>query len=586
MQLKWCQPNRTIPVRHFSGSNKDHNKGLLRRSAAKYIQTMRLTRFCMACSAESGAFEMKAGKMSSVAEKFCPLDLFEECARSCAAAAVNKGLKLFACADATLPPWVSGDAARIRQIVSDLLANAIKFTDSGRVTFRLKVTYIESDQVSMQWQICDTGMGLSQQQLALLLSPYPPDDGSDRAAWERSVVSICAVQSALIGARLDVVSERGLGTSFSLHTCFQVISGSLHNIEHIDLKNIKVDVRAPLEDIGQCLVEWLRMWGARATLLPTMEMKDRGSIIFDISPALPCVPGRPIERIIASEQGSRTPEFTERGWEINVYDIRAIAGTLMQVTQHSIWQTNSTVGMLQDRLDLRVLVAEGNPIKREVLKEQLQVLGARVIAVEDGEQALLIWQDRSFDTVITNVKTPKIDGYQLTRCLRELGATLPIIGLTTNDMREEKTRCLEVGMSDLLIQPISLRALQASLSAQGSPSLLTHFPECKVEVFVEPTDDLGGWIALSPAMHSLFVTTMLADLAIVESALKETNTSKLISYLHRMHGSFATVRATMLAAACNECEIALHRAPLSPNSKFAIDALLKRSHAVLARLKK
>ena len=115
--------------------------------------------------------KIESGQMAVEAKDFCPLDVFEDAVRSYAASATNKGLNIFACADATLPPLVRGDAVRIRQIINNLLSNAIKFTDSGRVVLRLKVSELEQGQVSLQWQVSDTGVGINEQQLAQLFKP-------------------------------------------------------------------------------------------------------------------------------------------------------------------------------------------------------------------------------------------------------------------------------------------------------------------------------------------------------------------------------------------------------------------------------
>ena len=171
--------------------------------------------------------KIESGQMAVEAKDFCPLDVFEDAVRSYAATAANKGLTIFACADATLPPRVRGDAVRIRQIINNLLSNAIKFTDSGRVVLRLKVSELEQGQVSLQWQVSDTGVGISEQQLAQLFKPFSQVGGSERAGGAGLGLSICARLCEMMGANLRVVSEPGLGSSFSLHTRLPVVAGSL-----------------------------------------------------------------------------------------------------------------------------------------------------------------------------------------------------------------------------------------------------------------------------------------------------------------------------------------------------------------------
>ena len=528
--------------------------------------------------------KIESGQMTVEAQTFCPLDIFEDCARSYSAAASNKGLKVFTGADATLPPLVSGDAVRIRQIINNLLSNAIKFTDSGRVVLRLKVTDIEQGHVSLQWQVSDTGVGISEQQLARLFKPFSQVGGSERAGGAGLGLSICARLSELMGANLRVVSEPGLGSSFSLHMRLPIIAGSLTDSADIDLGNVNIHVSAPLKDIGQSLVDWLAGWGARAQLLPTSDAEDRDAVFLDIAPdPSPTQPG-PGERVIATELGRSQPHRTARGWEVNAYDIRAIARTLMQLARGTAPETTVSVPPPSASLGLSVLVAEDNPINREILREQLEALGVRVTLAEDGEQALLRWHEASFDLVITDVNMPRLDGYQLTRRLREMDAGVPIIGVTANALREEGEQCLKAGMNAWLVKPLNLTTLRQTLSAYCPQTTQVPSPEPETRASVVQTDDLEGWITLSPAMHQLFITTMLEDLGHIELALQQGNTSALVNYVHRIHGSLATVCGTTLAAACNECEIALLREPLNPESAKAVKALLQRLHAVVSRL--
>ena len=528
--------------------------------------------------------KIESGQMAVQAQAFCPLDLLEDCVRSYSAAASNKGLKLFACADANLPPLVCGDAVRIRQIINNLLSNAIKFTDSGRVVLRLKVTGIEPDHVSLQWQVSDTGIGISEQQLTRLFKPFSQVGGSERAGGAGLGLSICSRLSEMMGANLRVVSEPGLGSSFSLQMSLPVIAGALLNSADIDLRNVNIHVRAPLKDIGQSLVDWLCAWGARAQLLPVSEAEDRDAILLDIVTGSTQSQQAAGERVIATASGRSQAQRTARGWEVNAYDIRAIARTLMQVAQGTAPQLSATVPQPQASLELNVLVAEDNPVNREILKEQLEALGVRVTLAEDGEQALVRWSEGSFDLVITDVNMPRLDGYQLTRRLRELDPAVPIIGVTANAMREEGEHCLEVGMNAWLVKPLSLSTLRQTLCAYCPQTTQASAPVLESATRAEPADDLEGWITLSPAMHRLFISTLQEDLTQAGLALQQGDSATLVSYVHRINGSFATVCAVNLAAACNECEIALLRESLNPESAVAIKALLNRLHGVVARM--
>ncbi len=530
--------------------------------------------------------KIESGQMALELNTFSPLDVFEDAARSYAAAAGNKGLKVFICADASLPPRLYGDAVRIRQIINNLLSNAIKFTDFGHVVLRLRVTGIENNQVSLQWQVSDTGAGISEHQLSHLFKPFSQIAGSVSAGGAGLGLSICARLSEMMGAHMRVVSEPGLGSSFSLHIRLPIVAGSLANSSDINLQGVSVYVRASLKDVADSLIDWLSGWGARVQLFPVIGIEDPTAILLDVDPDLSLTQAWPGECVLAIHSASNQPQRTTRGWEVNAYDIRAIARTLMLVARGAAPEFTSSVVQPVFNMGLSVLVAEDNPVNREILKEQLQALGVRVTLAEDGEQALLRWAESEFDLVITDVNMPKVDGYELTRRLRERDPHVPIIGVTANALREEGEHCLAVGMTAWLVKPLSLTTLRQTLSAYCLQSVPVIAPQMKAEAPEVNPDDLEGWITLSPAMHRLFVATMQEDLEQVERSLHTSNTAQLVSYLHRINGSLATVGAQDLAAACSVSEIALLNEPLNPESARAVEALLKRLHLTVSRMVK
>ena len=400
-------------------------------------------------------------------------------------------------------------------------------------------------------------------------------------------LSICARLSEMMGANLRVVSEPGLGSSFSLHIRLPIIAGVLANSADIDLKGVNVSVRAPLKDLGQSLVEWLSHWGARAQALPVTGtgIEDSEVVLLDVEPDSLNTQPWPGQCVVGTWTATSQPRRTDRGWEVNAYDIRAIARTLMQVAQGTATEVLASESQPGSSLGLSVLVAEDNPVNREVLKEQLEALGVRVTLAEDGEQALLRWGESEFDAVITDVNMPKLDGYLLTQRLRELDADVPIIGVTANALREEGEHCLKVGMNAWLVKPLNLDTLRQILTAFVRQPVAVAPQVVKEETSdASPDDDLEGWITLSPAMHRLFVATMQEDLAQAEYALQASDTSTLVSYLHRINGSLATVGAKDLAAACSVCEITLLHQPLNSESASAVEALLKRLHRVVLRM--
>lgn len=160
--------------------------------------------------------KIESGQMALEMAPFDPAQLVEEAVLGFSATAHNKGLQIDAEIDPQVPQQIEGDAGRIRQIVHNLLGNAIKFTDSGRVRLRLTVQSLTDDAVALQWQVTDTGVGIPEKALEQLFKPFYQVAAGQDGNGAGLGLSICSRLSELMGGSMRVVSEPGLGSSFSL----------------------------------------------------------------------------------------------------------------------------------------------------------------------------------------------------------------------------------------------------------------------------------------------------------------------------------------------------------------------------------
>ncbi len=169
--------------------------------------------------------KIESGQMALEVSSFSPQTLVREAVQGFTAAAQNKGLQFQEDIDPQVPARVTGDAGRIRQIVHNLLSNAIKFTDSGRVLMRLVVIELTAEHVTLQWQVSDTGVGIASKALDDLFKPFYQVSGRDQTGGAGLGLSICARLSELMGGHMRVVSEPGLGSSFSLLLQLPIATG-------------------------------------------------------------------------------------------------------------------------------------------------------------------------------------------------------------------------------------------------------------------------------------------------------------------------------------------------------------------------
>jgi two-component system capsular synthesis sensor histidine kinase RcsC len=518
--------------------------------------------------------KIESGQMAIEAVEFCPLDMLEDTLHTYSAFAQRKGLQLYSCIDPKLPDSVLGDPMRIRQILNNLVSNALKFTDIGRVVIRARVTAQDAGHVSLEWQVTDSGVGIPEAQQAKLFDVFyqAPDTASEGGAGLG--LPICRWLAQMMDGEIKVVSEPGLGSSFTLKIRLPLCSGALTNPPLIEPSPTPVYVQAPVRELAQSLCDWLNRLGIAAALVSSKPEQDhRHAVLLDLLPTEPARPW-PGQRVRCLPGAHSPPLHTPQGWVVDLYDVRAIATTVSLAQHGKHEQPPAAQPQSAGQLGLRILVAEDNPINQAIIKEQLEALGCSVSLAANGEQALHLWQPQAFDLVLTDVNMPVMNGYELARTLRAHDPHLPIIGVTANAMREEGVRCLAVGMNAWIVKPLSLQTLRAQL-----------LKLCKVKAPLEPpAETFDDSMQLSDKMRPLFISSVQQDLQRIGAALAQRDARTLGQLLHSAAGALGAVQALDLAQACIELESALNRGSLDTSLELKVKAVMQRLSAVLDTL--
>ena len=518
--------------------------------------------------------KIESVQMAIEAVDFCPLDMLEDTLHTYAAFAQRTGLQLYSCIDPQLPDCVMGDPMRIRQILNNLVSNAIKFTDFGRVVIRARVTGRDANHVDLQWQVTDSGVGIPEAQQAKLFDVFyqAPDTASEGGAGLG--LPICRWLAQMMDGEIRVVSEPGLGSSFTLKMRLPLCGGTLTNLPLIEPSPTPVYVQAPVRELAQAMSDWLNRLGITAALAATTQDKDNHhAVLVDL---LPREPARPWvgQRVLCLPGAHSPPLHTAQGWVVDLHDVRALAATVSLAQHGKHEQPTPTRPQSAGRLGLRILVAEDNPVNQAIIKEQLEALGCSVSLAANGEQALQLWQPQAFDLVLTDVNMPLMNGYELARILREHDPQLPIIGVTANAMREEGVRCLAVGMNAWIVKPLSLQTLRGQL-----------IKLCKVQPPVEPAASVfDDSVQLSDKMRPLFISSVQQDIQRIGVALAQRDTRNLGQLLHSIAGALGAVQALSLAQACIELESALDRGSLDTTLELKVKTVMRRLSAVLETL--
>ena len=405
--------------------------------------------------------KIEAGQLALEASEFSPLELIHDVTQSYAGAARSKGLYLYAFVDPHMPALLRGDITRIRQVLNNLLNNAVKFTESGQIVLRAKVGSMTEERADILWQVSDSGPGIAPDDQALLFEPFYQSSTKTNVVPGTGLgLSICQRLAALMNGSIRVVSAVGLGSSFTL----SIPLGRSYPMPASDtprLADEMIYVHSPVLEMAEYVSGWLRRWGAQTHIgLPPEIQAAHDVLLVEAHPhtAHPVLLEWSGPRVVICPQECEPPS-QQRYWRVKLNDLNGLLAAVSQAQGIAPPAPGRIEHEITRQLDLRVLVAEDNVINQLIVKDQLEELGCSVGLARDGHEALALWQNEVFDVVLTDINMPRMNGYDLAKALRRQGCVVPIIGATANAMRDEGDRCLAVGMQQLLVKPFGLGAL-------------------------------------------------------------------------------------------------------------------------------
>jgi two-component system capsular synthesis sensor histidine kinase RcsC len=475
---------------------------------------------------------IEAGQLQINIEPFDPVMLVEDCVAAFAAMAQRKGLLLFSCVAPDTPSAVMGDVQHVRQILNNLISNAVKFTQAGHVIVRLHAASEEADCHALRFQVVDSGIGITREQQVDLFKPFylvHADNHTVRGAGLG--LSICDRLARLMDSQVQVVSEPGLGSSFSFELALGRVDGA-ESHPAPDLRTLGVRVRAPHAELAENLSRWLAHWGATAQAVPLAQEPSGGvgEVLLDVQmPSIGAPSGWLGAYMSLSPQDGASTHPGIDGFRTSKIGLGL--GSLLGGGPPAGDAAAETRGPCLDRPGVRILVVEDNPINLVTLRDQLEQLGCQVTVAEDGEDALSLWAIGRYDMVLTDINMPRVNGYELARQLRGQGERVPIVGLTANAMWDEALRCRQSGMDAWMVKPIDLRSLCGLLNKLQPRSALPASGE-EGERKAGPIED---------RYRTVFRQTMMNDLDQLRQALEQGRAEVVARLLHRMRGALVVV---------------------------------------------
>lgn len=393
---------------------------------------------------------------------------------------VRKQLTLYCFIEPGVPASLHGDAMRLQQIMSNLLSNAIKFTDLGCIILRLQR---EGDYLI--FRVRDTGTGIPVKELTRLFEPFFQVANGAQHSFQGTGLglAICEKLITMMDGDIAVETTPGMGSQFSIriplyHACPATVTDlavlpargywlAVRNIALCQfLKNILKTHHISVQHIAN------PDNGNMAAEHPVIHQQD---VLISDEPCASTWPGQIHIRFSPRHIGIPV-RHTDGVWIISTAAPHELITLLLRIHNNAEQASNTTseistdLSDCQNNEDMLILVVDDHPINRQLLSDQLALLGYQCITAHDGVEALDILEKTTTDMVLTDVNMPNMDGYTLTRHIRQNNnyQTMPVIGITANALAEEKQRCLNAGMDACLSKPVTLALVQQTLAHYAS----------------------------------------------------------------------------------------------------------------------
>ncbi|WP_109511976.1 hybrid sensor histidine kinase/response regulator [Pseudomonas ovata] len=373
------------------------------------------------------------------------------------------------------PASVLGDPTRVRQIVSNLLSNALKFTRFGRVDVRLG-HYLESDSLihRVRIEVRDTGIGIAREAQARIIQPFTQAETAITRQFGGTGLGLALTHNLCeaMNGRLEIESQPGFGSRFCADLPLPV---HLEAVPHARLSGRVTVVSTAGSGLVELLGNHLPGWGvtlerrgideagscAQTDARPDLLITDCPECLFDIrrTTSVPILLVTAYGNFIPAEQVSALAPLQQLARPLT-------RNALYQMLRRALRQeTAEGKDVLRESTlpcKARVLLVEDNPVNQMVAKGMLDKLGCEVIISAHGGEALEALEHSRFDLVLMDCNMPVMNGYEASRLIRRSGRwpNLPIIALTANAMPEERERCRDAGMDDYLAKPFRRAELQ------------------------------------------------------------------------------------------------------------------------------
>jgi CheY-like chemotaxis protein len=416
------------------------------------------------------------------------------------AAASKKGLTLTHTVASDVPQILLGDPVRLRQILLNLLANAIRFTDEGDIAVMVSVADQDPTSTTLRFQVVDTGIGITRNELPKVFEAFhQADDSSTRSEGGAGLgLAIVRQLTEMMGGKISVTSQPTMGSTFIfvVKLRHQEAGDTDRYLDPAPIADLSLLLVTPEDHERNILKDYLMSWNISPVCADTAERAltlarraraaGRGFDHVLVSDAVADLGSQEFLNTVRRDPGLTGMAATVIGARQDGYpnlerpvqksalylELRKNGHRLAPAQTPTKASTNAALGeapkqpptkappdTAEVRFNIHALLVEDNPINRLVASEYLKRAGCEVDLAVHGREAVKRCRDKSYDIIFMDCQMPEMDGFEATRVIREensrSGWRIPIVALTASAMVEDRALCAEAGMDDCVVKPVN-----------------------------------------------------------------------------------------------------------------------------------
>ena len=527
--------------------------------------------------------KIEAHKLELHLAPFDLRDLLGETMRTMAIRAHGKGLELVHRVESRLENTFIGDACRLRQVIVNLVGNAVKFTDEGEVVVDVVESAREKDRIRLDITVKDTGIGISQQKQGVVFKAFTQGEASTTSKYGGTGLGL-AISSELAGLMnggITLKSTPGVGSAFTFTAWFGLPQQQKTPAfaRAGCMAGMKAQVVATRESSRMAIVQLLEHWGVEVRHAQTPEEAitpaEQSRVDVVIADGVACLQelrrlglkyGSAIALLPSGQNDAACEAKPDTYWTLSKPVIQAELYESLVAIREGRSPSAYDAGVFhvsRNRQPLRILLAEDDLVNQEVAVRMLQQIGHTVLVARDGKEALDVHSREEVDLIFIDCRMPRMDGFEATKAIRLreklLGRHTPIIALTASATVPARESCLEAGMDGFITKPFVRKQIEEAVDkaiAMKPACIRPTQDSARGEIFAakECLARLDGDAQLVASLIDVYIAEAPKRLAEMTSAIAAGDSKAAGMAAHSLQGASAGVSAGRLQNIAGQLE--------------------------------